>query len=63
VLQLVAEGHATTRISKELGISRRTVEVHRANILRKLQAHGPADLTRYAITKGLIECSARLTIR
>ena len=62
ILQLIAEGESSHRIGKELGISSRTVDVHRANILAKLGLHGTADLTRYAIAAGLIESSVRMTI-
>jgi DNA-binding NarL/FixJ family response regulator len=62
VLQLIAEGHSSQSIGQQLGISSRTADVHRSNIILKLDVHGTADLTRYAIAAGLIECSARMTI-
>jgi len=52
VLQLVAEGHPNTAIAERLNISLRTVETHRANLMRKLDTHSPADLVRYAIRHG-----------
>lgn len=54
VLQLVAEGYATSDISAKLSISPRTVEAHRANLNRKLDIHSQADLIRYALKKGLL---------
>ncbi len=54
VLHLVAEGHANVQIAARLGISPRTVETHRANLMRKLNLQSHADLVRYAIRRGLI---------
>lgn len=54
VLQLIAEGCTNRDISNVLHISIKTVEVHRANLMRKLDLHSAAELTRYAISKGLI---------
>jgi two-component system NarL family response regulator len=53
VLKLIAEGHRSARIASELGIAVGTVEAHRRNILRKLELHSVADLTRYALRHGL----------
>ena len=58
VLQLVAEGDANKEVAAELGISIKTVEKHRHNLMRKLQIHHTAGLTRYAIVQGIIESSA-----
>ena len=54
VLKLIAEGHRSATIAAQLGIAVATVEAHRRNILRKLQLHSAADLTRYALRHGLI---------
>lgn len=54
VLQLIAEGHTNRDISEILHISIKTVEVHRANLMKKLDLHSAAELTRYAIGKGII---------
>lgn len=62
VLQLVAEGEANKQIASELGISIKTVEKHRDRLMRKLDIHHTAGLTRYAISAGLIECDVPLTI-
>jgi two-component system NarL family response regulator len=53
VLQLVAEGATSSHIGERLNIAQSTVEVHRRNIMRKLNLHSVAELTRYAINNGL----------
>lgn len=53
VLQLLAEGHTSPEIGKTLHIATSTVEVHRRNIMRKLELHSIAELTKYAIRNGL----------
>ncbi|HXU93751.1 MAG TPA: response regulator transcription factor [Gallionella sp.] len=53
VLQLVAEGLTSAMIAEQLYIALSTVEVHRRNIMRKLNLHTVAELTRYAIKNGL----------
>jgi len=53
VLQLVAEGHSSTQISALLNIAPSTVEVHRRNIVRKLDLHSVAELTKFAVRSGL----------
>ncbi len=55
VVKLIAEGHTSDGIATALVISRKTVDHHRANILAKLEMRSVADLTRYAIRRGLIE--------
>jgi DNA-binding NarL/FixJ family response regulator len=55
VLQLIAEGKANKETAFELNISIKTVEKHRASVMRKLDIHETAGLTRYAISSGLIE--------
>jgi len=54
VLKLIAEGHRSPTIATQMGITVATVEAHRRNILRKLQLHSAADLTRYALRHGMI---------
>lgn len=61
VLQLIAEGRANKQIAAELSISIKTVEKHRQQVMNKLNIHDIAGLTRYAISKGIIESSARMT--
>jgi DNA-binding NarL/FixJ family response regulator len=55
VLKLIAEAHSSKEIAKELFISIKTVERHRANILDKLGMTDRVELTRYAIRRGLIQ--------
>ncbi len=54
VLQLIAEGQMNKQIAGELGISIKTVEKHRQQVMCKLNIHDIAGLTRYAISKGVI---------
>ncbi len=54
VLKYIAEGQRSVAIAKQMGITIATVEAHRRNILRKLQLHSAADLTRYALRHGVI---------
>lgn len=62
VLQLVAEGAANKQVALTLGISIKTVEKHRQNLMDKLNIHDTAGLTRYAISSGVIESSVRLRV-
>jgi len=55
VLKLLAEGHTNNEIADFLSISVKTVEKHRANLIAKLDLHNVAQLTAYAIEKGLME--------
>lgn len=59
VLQLIAEGLANKQIAAELCISIKTVEKHRQQVMNKLNIHDIAGLTRYAISKGVIESGVR----
>lgn len=54
VLQLMAEGHSTKSMASMLHVTPKTIEFHRAQIMRVLDLHSTAELTRYAITHGLI---------
>jgi DNA-binding NarL/FixJ family response regulator len=54
VLKLVAEGKTSRDIAELLSISTRTVEHHRANLLKKLNISNTADLIKYAIRKGYV---------
>ncbi|MCK6573822.1 response regulator transcription factor [Myxococcota bacterium] len=54
VLQLAAEGHSNQEIGRRLFISPRTVEIHRANLHKKLELEGQTALVRYAIRRGLL---------
>lgn len=54
VLHLAAEGHSNPEIGKRLFISPRTVEIHRANVMRKLGVRTQTDLIRYALQRGIL---------
>ena len=62
VLQLVAEGSANKQIADQLGISIKTVEKHRQQLMNKLDIHDTAGLTRHAIATGVIESRVQVTI-
>lgn len=53
ILQMIAEGHRSSAIAKRLFISVATVDTHRRNIMRKLDLHSVAQLTKFAIREGL----------
>ena len=64
VLRLVAEGDSSARIAHKLSISPRTVESHRANVMRKLQLSNFVQLIRFALLRGvlpLVDPQARWT--
>ena len=54
VLKLVSEGHRTREVAKRLGLSIKTVESHRGEIMKRLRIHDVVSLVRYAIRVGLI---------
>jgi DNA-binding NarL/FixJ family response regulator len=54
VIQLVAEGKTTKEIATALGLSVKTAETHRTNLMRKLDLHSVADLTLYAVRNGIV---------
>ena len=54
VLILLAQGETYQQIAEGLFISAKTVDFHRSNILRKLGLTSRADLTKYAVQRGLI---------
>jgi two-component system response regulator NreC len=54
IVQCIAEGQTTKEIAAHLGLSVKTVESHRINLMRKLDIHETATLVRYAIRRGLI---------
>jgi len=55
VLRLIALGHTNVEIARQLGVSARTIETHRANIHSKLGLRTRAELVRYALRCGLLE--------
>jgi DNA-binding NarL/FixJ family response regulator len=54
VLVKIADGLSNKEIANELGVGVRTVETHRERLMRKLNVHNAAGLTRFAIAKGLV---------
>jgi len=55
IIQLLAEGCSNKEVATRLGISVKTAETHRANIMRKLDLHSISDLVRYAIRNNLAQ--------
>ena len=55
VLQLIGEGKTNKEIAQQLGVSVKTVESHRANLMKKLAVHETASLVRHAIKIGLVQ--------
>ena len=55
ILKLVAESNSTKEIALKLGISVKTVDNHRTNLMRKLNLHDVASLTRYSLEIGLVD--------
>lgn len=53
VLQLIAEGNSSKEIGEKLFLSSKTIDVHRNNIMKKIDLHTIPELTKYAIQKGL----------
>ncbi len=60
LLQLIAEGRSNKQVASDLDISIKTVEKHRQNLMLKLNLHDTAGITRYAISKGIIESGVQL---
>ena len=54
IIKLIAEGYKNREIAEQLFISKKTVEKHRANLMRKLKLHNAVELTVFAVKKGLI---------
>lgn len=59
ILQLIAESYSTKEVAQKLSISVKTAENHRTNLMKKLDLHDVASLTRYAIQHGLIESTVK----
>jgi DNA-binding NarL/FixJ family response regulator len=55
VVQLLAEGKTSKEVAVALGISVKTAETHRANIMRKLEMHSVSEVVRYAVKNQIIE--------
>jgi DNA-binding NarL/FixJ family response regulator len=54
VLILIAQGRSNKEIANQLGIGVRTIETHRERIMRRLDIHSVAGLTKFAIANGLV---------
>ena len=55
IVQLLSEGKTSKEVAVRLNISAKTVETHRANIMRKLQLHSIQELVRYAVRNRIVE--------
>ena len=55
VIQLLAEGKTSKEVAVALRLSVKTAETHRTNLMRKLNLHSVADLTLYAVRKGIVQ--------
>jgi DNA-binding NarL/FixJ family response regulator len=55
IVQLLSEGKTSKEVASALGISVKTAETHRANIMRKLEIHSVSELVRYAVRNQIIE--------
>ena len=53
IVQLIAEGRGSKQVADALGISVKTVDTHRTNLMRKLAIHSVSELVRYAIREGI----------
>jgi DNA-binding NarL/FixJ family response regulator len=58
VLRLVAEGHRTREIARQLGLSVKTVESHRGEIMKRMKMHDVVSLVRYAMRVGLVAAAS-----
>ena len=55
IVQLIAEGKSTKEVGDQLGISAKTAETHRANLMRKLALRSVSEVVRYAIREKIVE--------
>jgi len=55
IIQLLAEGKSNKEVAAELNLSPKTVEAHRANVMRKLHLRSLSDLVRYAIRNNIVQ--------
>lgn len=58
IVQLLAEGKSTKEVASVLGLSVKTAETHRSNIMRKLEIHSVSDLVLYAVRNNIIHVAA-----
>jgi DNA-binding NarL/FixJ family response regulator len=62
ILHLVAEGGTNAQVGERLGISPRTADTHRTNLMRKLDLHSHAQVVRYAMQRGIISAETGPTL-
>src|SRR5262249_49940338 len=55
IVQLLAEGKSSKEVAVTLGLSVKTAETHRANIMKRLDCHSVSELVRYAVRNNIIE--------
>ena len=55
VVQLLAEAKTSKEVARKLGVSAKTIEAHRANVMRKLNLHSVAELVRYAVRNNIVQ--------
>jgi DNA-binding NarL/FixJ family response regulator len=55
IVQLLAEGKSSKEVAVALGLSVKTAETHRANIMKRLDCHSVSELVRYAVRNNIIE--------
>ena len=55
IVQLIAEGRSSKKAASHLGLSVKTIEAHRTNIMRKLRLRSVSDLVRYAIRNNIAQ--------
>jgi DNA-binding NarL/FixJ family response regulator len=58
IVQLLAEGNSTKQVAVMLGVSIKTAETHRSNVMRKLQLHSVSELVLYAVRNNLVHVSS-----
>lgn len=63
IVRLIADGLSNREMAAELGISVRTVEVHRFNLMRRLRVYNVAQLLRATLTHGILPGLARIRRR
>jgi len=54
IVQLLAEGKSSKEVAVALGLSVKTAETHRSNIMRKLELHSVSDLVLYAVRNNIV---------
>jgi len=55
IVQLIAEGKSSKEIAVALGLSVKTAETHRSNLMRKLQLHSVSELVLYAVRNNIVQ--------